>query len=312
MSGRAFLRPVRLARLMVLSLAGFAVLPWLTGADESPALVQTPLRGHAEPVLSIALSPDGKFAVTGSFDKSIKVWDAVSGKDVKTYGGVNGHKDIVLAVAVSPDGTQIASGSVDNSARVWDFPTSNSIKEIALKEGADAVAVSADGTKSATGSRDGAVKVWNNADGKELLNLTGHTGPVTSLAFSPNGLLLISAGADRTLRFWTLPAGQPVTVIGAHAGTPTGVVVNAAGNTAYSVAEDGGAEGLDPPRRRLPPRGRGPRRRCHRPGPVRRQCHHRHRQRRQERSPLHAGLGRPGQDCVGTNRRSHLRRAGAQ
>ena len=58
--------------------------------------------------------------VTGSFDKTVKVWDATTGKEIRTLTGPQGHKQMVLNVAISPDGSLIASGSSDNTANLWD------------------------------------------------------------------------------------------------------------------------------------------------------------------------------------------------
>ncbi len=78
----------------------------LTRADDAPAPVNAvTLKGHAESVYSTAYTPDGKYVVTGSFDKTIKVWEAATGKEFKSFGGPNGHTGLVLSVAVSLDGT---------------------------------------------------------------------------------------------------------------------------------------------------------------------------------------------------------------
>ena len=89
------------------------------------------LKGHAEAVYGIAFTPDGKNVITASFDKTLKVWDAASGKELKTFGGPQGHQGLVLAVAVSPDGQSFASGGADNTARLWDFPGSKPLREFA-------------------------------------------------------------------------------------------------------------------------------------------------------------------------------------
>src|SRR5579872_6996770 len=90
----------------------------LPAAGDAPPAGAVPLKGHAESVYSVAYSPDGRYVVTGSFDHTLKVWEAASGKEIKSFGGAAGHQNLVLSVAVSPDGTQIASGGSDNSAKV--------------------------------------------------------------------------------------------------------------------------------------------------------------------------------------------------
>ena len=120
----------RAVRFLSLALLALAVTRMSSpAADDAPANVIAILKGHGETVYSIAFTPDGKYAVTGSFDKSIKLWEVPSGKDVRTYTGAAGHKDLILSVAFSPDGKSIASGSQDNTAKLWDVPTSGSVLE---------------------------------------------------------------------------------------------------------------------------------------------------------------------------------------
>src|SRR6185369_16906829 len=76
------------------------------GGPESAAT----FKGHTELVYTVAFSPDGKFLATGSFDNTVKLWDAATGKELKTFGGAAGHQKMVLSVAFSNDGTMIASG----------------------------------------------------------------------------------------------------------------------------------------------------------------------------------------------------------
>jgi len=76
------------------------------------------LRGHKDTITSVAFSPGGKQIVSGSWDKSIRVWDAETGEMVS--GPFEGHTDGVRSVAFSPDGKRIVSGSEDKSIHVWD------------------------------------------------------------------------------------------------------------------------------------------------------------------------------------------------
>src|SRR5438552_2302972 len=81
--------------------------------------VAATLKGHSEIVYAIAFSPDGKQVATGSFDKTVRLWEAATGKEIKSFGGPTGHQNLVLSVAFSTDGKMLASGSQDNTARVW-------------------------------------------------------------------------------------------------------------------------------------------------------------------------------------------------
>src|SRR6478609_7061320 len=92
--------------------------------------ILTTLKGHADQVYSVAFSKDGKYLVTASFDHTVKLWDALTGKEIRTFGGPAGHQRQVLAVAFSPDGFSIASGgnAPDNSVKIWDVPSSSPLR----------------------------------------------------------------------------------------------------------------------------------------------------------------------------------------
>ena len=78
------------------------------------------LEGHSERVFSVAYSPDGTKIISGSRDKTVKIWDANTRECLKT---LEGHSDDVWSVAYSPDGTKIISGSDDKTVKIWDTNT---------------------------------------------------------------------------------------------------------------------------------------------------------------------------------------------
>jgi WD40 repeat protein len=237
-------RKTRAARWALLAVLFGLVLvcPWTRAADEekTPKDVVAILKGHTDPVYSIAFSPDGKFVATASWDSTLKLWNAETGKEIKTFGGPNGHREQVLTVAFHPDGHSLASGGSDRTVKVWDVPSDSPLYELALKSGVNGIALSVDGKLLAAGSKDGSIQLWQAADGKELFNFPGHKGAVTGLAFSPNGQVLISSGRDNTLRFWNPATGKPAGEIGAHEGGVTTVVVSPNNNAfTYSAGKDG-------------------------------------------------------------------------
>jgi WD40 repeat protein len=208
--------------------------------------ILTTLKGHADQVYSVAFSKDGKYLVTASFDHTVKLWDALTGKEIRTFGGPAGHQRQVLAVAFSPDGFSIASGgnAPDNSVKIWDVPSSSPLRTLVNNAGINAIALSPEipkeGVKLATGGIDGVVQIWNAADLKEpRFVCKGHTGPVTNVAFSTNGQMVASSGADKTVRFWNATNGQLIAAVGAHTATANAVIFNPNNTAAYSVGDDG-------------------------------------------------------------------------
>ena len=155
------------------------------------------LKGHTAAVTSVAFSPDGKRIVSGSRDKTVKVWDAATGQELLS---LKGHTGEVSSVAFSPDGKRIVSGSEDQTVKVWDAATG---QEAPLPQGPHQTGSTAwrsarDGKRIVSGSWDKTVKVWDAATGQELLSLKGHTGLVSSVAFSPDGKRIVSAEVRST------------------------------------------------------------------------------------------------------------------
>src|SRR5438132_561343 len=193
--------------------------------------------GHQETVYGVALSGDGKQLLTASFDRTVKLWDVATAKELRTFGGPAGHQGLVLGVAFAPDGQTFASCGADSTVKIWDVPLNKPLRDLAMTHSVTATAMSADGKSVAAGAKDGSIKIWNAVDAKESFRLIGHVGAVTGLAYATNGQLLASCGVDGTLRFWNPATGQVVAVVGAHA-TPVHALALAT-NAAYTAAADG-------------------------------------------------------------------------
>jgi WD40 repeat protein len=182
------------------------LFPTISGGYQqswSPLLLV--LTGHSHCVYSVAYSPDGKHIVSGSHDKTVRVWNGSSGFEI--FPALRGHEDAVLSVAFSPDGKRIISGSRDKTVRVWD---AKSGVEILLclqgHEGAVcSVAISPDGTRFISGSADKTVRIWDAQLGVEILPaLHGHGHVVMAVAFSPDGTQIVSGSGDglRGMHHW--------------------------------------------------------------------------------------------------------------
>jgi WD40 repeat protein len=161
------------------------------------------LKGHDLGVSSVSFSPDGKRIITGGIDKTVRVWDAQTGKEVQQLQG----RSDVHSVSISRDGKRIASGGPDKTVRVWDAETGQMV--LALKghtHPIHSVSFSPDGKRIVSGAGEhgaaGEVKIWDTQTGLEALTLPGHTDVVESASFSPDGKRIVSAGWDGTVRVW--------------------------------------------------------------------------------------------------------------
>ena len=155
---------------------------------------------HTDLVSAVAWSPEGKHIASGSYDKTVQVWDAANGNSVFTYHGHAGH---VNAVSWSPDGTRLASASNDKTVQVWDAANGGNVYIYRGHTGVVlAVAWSSDGKHIASGSLDKTVQVWDAANGGHVYSYPGHANSVDTVAWSPDGKRIASGSFDKTVQVW--------------------------------------------------------------------------------------------------------------
>ncbi|MBT4865890.1 MAG: protein kinase [Planctomycetaceae bacterium] len=199
------------------------------------------LKGHEGVVRSVAFSPDGKRIVSGGNDKTVRVWDTLTGKEVRT---LSGHTQWVSSVAFSPDGKRIVSGSIDG-IRLWNSSTGQEIRTLRKVGGAvNSVEFSSDGKwiVSGHGWSDGAVsqmKLWDAATGGNTKTLVGHSHLITAVAFSPDGKWIVSGSADKTIKLWDAETGQNTKTLVGHSDYITRVAFSPDGKSIVSGSLDG-------------------------------------------------------------------------
>jgi serine/threonine protein kinase/Flp pilus assembly protein TadD len=193
---------------------------------------------HPGWVTPVAVSPDGRYVLSGVTDATARLWDVDTGKEVRRFVG---HTGQVFGVAFSPDGRRAAScgWGGDGSIRLWDTQSGMPLRHFAGHTGgAEGVAFAPDGKRILSGGIDGVVRLWDVESGRELRHFEGHTGPVRSVAFSPNGARALSAGVDGTLRLWDVEAGQELQRFKGHKGHVHTVAFSPEGRRALSGGED--------------------------------------------------------------------------
>ncbi|KAJ3092047.1 hypothetical protein HK102_011253 [Quaeritorhiza haematococci] len=180
----------------------------LLGKDNewSPCLMT--LFGHQGWVKAVAVTPDGRYVVTGAADGSAKIWDLASGKEVRE---LRGHQGPLRAVTVTPDGRNIVTGSEDCRVKVWDFVSGKEVRELYGHQlRVNTLAVTSDGRNVVTGSSDCTAKVWDFASGKELRELRGHQASIKAVAVTPDGSHVVTGSDDGIAMVWDLASGKEV------------------------------------------------------------------------------------------------------
>ncbi|MCK6458270.1 MAG: serine/threonine protein kinase [Planctomycetes bacterium] len=222
--------------------------------DPANAEIQALLRGHEDPVSALAFTPDGKQVVTASYDKTVRVWEAVSGHELAVFQGhdeavlsvgcgegllvsgaadgtmrlwaprtggavvtLRGDEDFLSAVAFDPQGAVVAATSAGHGEiRVWDARTGAPLRYIEEAGGLSSLAFSADGTRIlAGGDEDATGRIHDATTGALLRRLEGHGSSVKAVAFSPDGRRAATGSADRTIRIWNTETGESLAVLAA-------------------------------------------------------------------------------------------------
>ena len=187
-------RSIRVLAVFLLT----TVMTGITFAQQQAKLLGT-LNGHTDPVYAVAWSPDGKTIATAGFDNTVRLWEAASRKEIKSF---EGHTKIVLAVAFSPDGRQLASASLDNTAKVWDLPGGGPARTLTGQASAvAALAVKPDGKEAAVAAGK-SVRVWDLAKSAPIKELEGFASEVASVAWRQDGAQIAAGDRSHAIRLW--------------------------------------------------------------------------------------------------------------
>jgi len=189
----------------------------LTREEGNYGFAKKSLTGHNHFVEDVVLSSDGQFALSASWDNTLRLWDLNTGI---THRRFVGHGKDVLSVAFSADNRQIVSGSRDKTVKLWNTlgECKYVIKDDGHSDWVSCVKFSPSTTNPliVTGGWDKLVKVWNMQSCKLKHNLIGHTGHINTVTISPDGSLCASGGEDSIAMLWDLNEGKHLYSLEAH------------------------------------------------------------------------------------------------
>lgn len=205
---------------------------------------------HGEGIFDVAFNPAGNRLATASNDKTLRLWEIPSGRELARVSGQTfrrvrfspdgrtllvalrrerlaqlydaetlaatgptlHHDDFVTDAIFSPDGKRIATTSLDYTARLWDAQTGVSLTApLSHANEVNQVCFSPDGSMLATGGIEPAARIWDVTTGRPLTPWLRHGGPITDVKFSPSGRHLLTCSRDGTARLWPVSAPRTTT-----------------------------------------------------------------------------------------------------
>ena len=193
---------------------------------------------HGGRVFTLAYSPDGQRLASGGDDNTVRLWDIPSQSDIRY---LDGHTDWIKSVAFSPDGKLLASAGMDGFVKLWD--PSSGIKLTSRKQGdrVESAVFSPNGEAFATsGNIDGFIDLWavSGRNIRHVDRITEHPSLVSSVAFSPDGKKLASAGDDDTVRLWNVADSSEISIFTGHSKDVTSVAFSPDGKKLASGSKD--------------------------------------------------------------------------
>ncbi|MFB2969678.1 WD40 repeat domain-containing protein [Aerosakkonema sp. BLCC-F183] len=191
--------------------------PWLrplTASLVSPGgvLLRT-FTGHISAVNAVAITPDGRRFVSGSSDRTLKVWDLQTEQEVFT---LSGHVNSVESIAITPDGKKVISGSWDSTLKVWDLQTGEELFTLNDDTGGiQFISITPNGKRVISGSWGKIRKVWNLETGEEVFTFAVSTGMKNeAIAFTPDSKHLIFGTDEKNIKICDLETGEELLSFG--------------------------------------------------------------------------------------------------
>jgi WD40 repeat protein len=196
------------------------------------------LTGHTHCVKAIAFSPDGSTLASGSWDKTIKLWQVQA---TCLSATLVGHRLGVNTLAFHPHEKYLASGGLDSEVILWDWESKELLQRLGgHRRAVTALAFSPDGQWLASGSADGTIQLWKYSRQQFELEkvLSAHSWTVSSLIFNPTNNYLFSASWDHTIKAWDVTSAQEVETLKGHTDSVTAIALDEADRVLVSGSCD--------------------------------------------------------------------------
>src|SRR5882672_472882 len=238
---------VAIGSVLVVAYAAAMLLPimlakWFLPPDSS----MRTFRGHSKDVTQVAFSPDGRTALSGSWDDTVRLWEVATGKELHTFKGhVPAYAPGPLeggtgTVAFSPDGRTALTGrrsergKPSESLKLWEVATGKELRTL-RDSGAFAVAFLPDNRTALSVGWDKSFTLWEVATGRELRTFRGRWESLRSVAISPDGRTALIGSWEKTLKLWELATGKELQTFTGHRWDVPSVVFSPDGRTALSA-----------------------------------------------------------------------------
>ncbi|MEU9474510.1 protein kinase [Streptomyces sp. NPDC048191] len=214
------------------------------------------LAGHESSVMSVDVTADGRIAVSGGNDGTLRLWDVETGRCTRTIANpkrAGAHRAIDV-VQLSEDGTRVMASGRDGSAHAWSVDTGRLLYSLdgerliavdtaqplmrmigPMSRGPRSTRFSADGRRALIGGADRSFRLWDLERGVCLRTMAGHSGPVQSAWIGGDGQRAATAGADATVRLWDLSDGHCSRVLRGHTHWTTATALSGDGRLAVSA-----------------------------------------------------------------------------
>ncbi|ESA34524.1 wd40 repeat-containing protein [Leptolyngbya sp. Heron Island J] len=199
--------------------------------------LQQTLPDHTDSINDLLLFADARRMISASADKTIRLWDLVSGEVLQTF---NNETSFVNTILLSPDETQLYNGNADGTLQGWTVDNGKLLwqQTNAHNGPINAVNRTPDGQRLVSGGADGAIHVWEASTGRAVSSVATQQGAVNSLVVTSDGQYIVSGGSDRTIKLWNISTGELQIILEGHESFINAAAISPDGRFLFSASAD--------------------------------------------------------------------------